>query len=55
MADGSIVTIVTDPPYGIAAHLTDRNWLGCELDTDMYNKATDWLNNYDKELAKEYI
>lgn len=40
---------------GVAAQLTDRNWVGCELDTDMYNKATDWLNNYDKELAKEYI
>lgn len=40
---------------GIAAQLTDRNWIGCELDSDMYNKANYWLNNYDKDLAKEYI
>lgn len=40
---------------GIAAQITDRKWIGCELDEDMYNKANNWLNSYDKELAKEYI
>lgn len=40
---------------GVAADCCGRNWIGCELDTDMYNKANNWLNNYDKELAKEYF
>ena len=40
---------------GVAAQLTGRNWIGCEIDHDMWKKADEWLNNYDKELAKEYI
>ncbi len=40
---------------GVAATLTGREWIGCELDQDMYNKAQNWLNNIDYELAKEYI
>lgn len=40
---------------GVAATLTGRDWIGCELDQDMYNKAQNWLNNIDYELAKEYI
>ena len=52
--------IVFDPfagsaSCGVAATLTDRDWVGCELDQDMYNKAQNWLNNIDYELAKEYI
>ena len=40
---------------GVAAQLTGRKWIGCELDSDMYNKASNWLENIDFELAKEYI
>lgn len=40
---------------GVASDLCERNWIGCELDADMYNKANNWLNNIDRELAKEYI
>lgn len=40
---------------GIAAQMTDRKWIGCESDANMYKKANDWLNNYDRELAREYI
>ena len=52
--------IVTDPPYGIgfsgvAAQMTGRNWIGCEIDYDMWKQACNWVNTYDKELAKEYI
>ena len=52
--------IVFDPfagsgSSGVAAQMCDRNWVGCEIDEDMYKKASEWVNNYDKELAKEYI
>ena len=40
---------------GVAADICGRNWIGCEKDTDMFEKADDWLNNIDYELAKEYI
>ena len=40
---------------GVAAQMCDRNYLGCELDEEMWSKAEQWLTNYDKELAKEYI
>ena len=40
---------------GVAAQMCDRNWVGCEIDEEMYKKASEWVNNYDKELAKEYI
>ena len=40
---------------GIACSVCGRNYIGCEIDKDMYDKANDWLNNYDKELVKEYI
>lgn len=40
---------------GVAAQMCDRNWIGCEIDYDMWKKASDWVKNYDKELAKEYI
>ena len=32
-----------------------RNYIGWEIDKDMYDKVNEWLNNYDKELVKEYI
>lgn len=31
---------------GIAALLADRNFVGCELDKDMYEKALNWKNNF---------
>lgn len=40
---------------GVAADACGRNWIGCELDEEMYNKSKNWLDNYDKELVKEYI
>ena len=40
---------------GVAASMCDRNYVGCELDVDMYKKADDWLRHYDRELAKEYL
>ena len=40
---------------GIACSVCGRNYIGCEIDKDMYDKANEWLNNYDKELVKEYI
>lgn len=40
---------------GVASVLTKRNWVGCELDTEMYNKSLNWLNNIDFEEGKNYI
>lgn len=40
---------------GVATEICKRNYVGCELDEKMYEKANNWLNNYDKELVKEYI
>ena len=40
---------------GVAAQMCGRNWIGCELDKEMFDKASNWVQNYDKELAKEYI
>ena len=40
---------------GVASQMCGRNWIGCEIDHEMYTKAKDWVTNYDKELAKEYI
>lgn len=40
---------------GVAADISGRDWIGCELDKDMYDKANEWLHNIDYELAKEYI
>jgi site-specific DNA-methyltransferase (adenine-specific) len=39
---------------GIAADCCGRNWIGCELDKEMFAKANDWIHNYDKTLAEEY-
>lgn len=40
---------------GVAAQMCGRNWWGIEIDKEMFNKSLEWLQNYDKELAKEYI
>lgn len=40
---------------GVAARLSGRDFLGCEIDGDMCTKANEWINNIDYELAKEYI
>jgi len=52
--------IVFDPfagscSSGVATCCTDRNFIGCELDPDMYKKSKEWLENFDKSLAREYI
>lgn len=39
---------------GVAADCCGRNWIGCELSTEMFFKADSWLRSYDKELAEEY-
>ena len=39
---------------GIAADCCGRNWIGCELDKEMFAKANNWIHNYDKTLAEEY-
>ena len=40
---------------GVASLVNNRNYIGCELDKQMYEKAKSWLDNIDFELAKEYI
>lgn len=40
---------------GVAANISGRNWIGCEIDKEMFDKANDWLHNIDYDLAKEYI
>src|SRR5574344_182283 len=37
---------------GISAALADRNYIGVEKDTDMYNKAMEWKSKFDVELYK---
>lgn len=39
---------------GIAADCCGRNWIGCELDKEMFAKANNWIHNYNKTLAEEY-
>lgn len=39
---------------GVAANCCGRDWIGCEIDPDMYAKANNWIHNYNKELAQEY-
>ena len=39
----------------VASQMCDRNWIGCELDKDMYEKASHWVKNIDWNLASEYI
>ena len=38
---------------GISTLLANRNFIGCELDTEMYNKALDWKNKFNFESYKE--
>lgn len=40
---------------GVAAEVNKRQYIGCELDKDMYEKAKNWLLNIDYELAGEYV
>lgn len=60
MEDNSIPLIITDPfagsvSSGVAAEVNKRQYIGCELDKDMYEKAKNWLLNIDYELAGEYV
>ena len=52
--------IVFDPfagsaSSGVACDVNNRQYIGCELDKDMYEKAKNWLLNIDYELALEYV
>ena len=38
---------------GISTLLADRNFIGCELDTDMYKKALSWKESFDFETYKK--
>lgn len=38
---------------GISSLLANRNFIGCELDTEMYNKALNWKNKFNFESYKE--
>lgn len=38
---------------GISTLLANRNFIGCELDTEMYNKALNWKNKFNFESYKE--
>lgn len=40
---------------GVAAKICNRNWIGCELDEEMYKKASNWLSNIDYNLVTDYI
>ncbi len=39
---------------GVAADCCGRNWIGFEKDPEMFEKANEWVHNYDKTLAEEY-
>lgn len=39
----------------IASILSKRNFVGCELDKDMYKKSLDWITHIDFEKAKQYV
>lgn len=52
--------IVFDPfagsaSSGVACEVNNRQYIGCELDKDMYERAKNWLLNIDYELASEYV
>ena len=51
---------VFDPFMGsgscaVACKLTDRKFIGCESDKDMYDKATYWINHINYSEAENYI
>ena len=52
--------IVFDPfagsaSSGVAAEVNNRQYIGCELDKEMYLKAYNWLTHIDYKLADEYV
>lgn len=52
--------IVFDPfagsaSSGVACKVNGRQYIGCELDKEMFEQANNWLNNIDYELASEYV
>lgn len=40
---------------GVAAKICGRDWIGCEIDKEMFDKANNWLNNIDIEESKNYL
>lgn len=38
---------------GIASTLADRNFIGCEMDKDMYQKAINWYKSFNFDSYKE--
>lgn len=60
MASSKKGELVFDPfcgsgSSGVAAKICGREYIGCEIDTEMCEKANNWVNNIDYDLAKEYI
>lgn len=52
--------IVFDPfagsaSSGVACKVNGRQYIGCELDKEMFKKAKNWLDNIDYKLASEYV
>ena len=39
----------------VAAEITGRHFIGCEMDKSMYEKSMDWLNHLNYEEFKNYI
>jgi site-specific DNA-methyltransferase (adenine-specific) len=40
---------------GIASVICDRNWIGCEQEQEMYNKANNWLNHIKWSEVNDYL
>jgi DNA modification methylase len=52
--------IVLDPfmgsgSTGIAAVLSNRHFIGCERDKNVYDSAVNWFNNYNHAEAENYV
>lgn len=52
--------LVFDPFAGsacsaISACATNRKYIGCEIDIEMYNKAKNWIDTFNEDLIDEYI
>lgn len=60
MISSNVGEIVFDPfagsaSSGVSATVCDRQYIGCEIESEMFEKAKNWLENIDEEGAKSYI